>query len=143
MTIFEPDPRLAADTAGLGSLGLCRVLLMDDARYPWLILVPQKPGLVEIGDLDRADRIRLADETDLAAGALSRLYRPEKINIGALGNIVRQLHVHIVARFDGDPAWPGPVWGHSAALPYAPADLATRTGELRAALDIPPDTALA
>ena len=116
---------------------------MNDARYPWLILVPQKPGLVEIGDLDRADRIRLADETDLAAGALSRLYRPEKINIGALGNIVRQLHVHIVARFDGDPAWPGPVWGHSAALPYAPADLATRTGELRAALDIPPDTALA
>ncbi len=143
MTMFELDPRLAADTEELGSIGLCRVLLMCDARYPWLILVPEKPDLIEIGDLDRTGRTRLMDETDLAAGALSRLYTPEKINIGALGNIVRQLHVHVVARYDGDPAWPGPVWGHSAALPYSPVELAARASEIRAALDIPPATALA
>ena len=110
---------------------------MRDARYPWLILVPEMPGLVEIVDLDRDDRIRLMDETDTAAKALSRLFAPDKINTGALGNIVRQLHVHIVARNQGDPAWPGPVWGHSAAEDYSAAALNVRVAELREALNIP------
>lgn len=136
MTMFELDPRLSADTADIGALGLSRVLLMRDARYPWLILAPQQAGLVEVGDLDRDDRIRLMDEIETASGALLRLYTPEKINTGALGNIVRQLHIHIVARDTGDPAWPGPVWGHSPALPYTADALDARVSELRDALNI-------
>ena len=136
MTMFELDPVLAGDTADIGAPGLCRVLLMNDARYPWLILVPAQAGLVELGDLDRGDRIRLMDEIEAASGALTGLYRPEKINTGALGNIVRQLHIHIVARNTGDPAWPGPVWGHSAALPYAADALDKRVAEIQNALKI-------
>ena len=132
--MFELDPTLAKDTAEVASLPLSRVLLLRDARYPWLVLVPAKPGLVEISDLAREDRIRLSDETERAAAVLTQLYRPEKINIGALGNVVRQLHVHIVARNSGDPAWPGPVWGHSPAEPYEPEKLAARIREIAAAL---------
>ena len=133
---FELDGRLAADTEDIGTLALCRIRLMRDARYPWLILVPAKPALVEIGDLARDDRIRLMDETDLAAGTLARLYGPTKMNVAAIGNIVRQLHVHVVARTEGDPAWPGAVWGHSPAVPYAPDVLAARRAEIAAALGI-------
>jgi diadenosine tetraphosphate (Ap4A) HIT family hydrolase len=138
MTKFELDPRLAADTEDVGTLGLCRVMLMNDARYPWLILVPQQAGLIELGDLNRDDRICLMDEIEAASAALTRLYTPEKINTGALGNIVRQLHIHIVARNTGDPAWPGPVWGHSPALPYADDALKARVAQIRGALDINP-----
>jgi diadenosine tetraphosphate (Ap4A) HIT family hydrolase len=134
MTMFELDPHLATDTEEVGMLGLCRVLLMRDARYPWLILVPAKPCLVEISDLPPEDRAILMDEITVAGTTLSGLYQPDKINTGALGNIVRQLHVHIVARNTGDPAWPGPVWGHSAALDYDAETLATRMQELRRSL---------
>jgi len=134
MTTFELDPRLAADTEDLGMLGLCQVLLMRDARYPWLILVPAKPDLVEISDLGPEDRAILMDEVTVSGTTLAGLYRPEKINTGALGNIVRQLHVHIVARNTGDPAWPGPVWGHSAAEPYDVAALEVRIKEIRRSL---------
>lgn len=134
MATFELDSRLSADTEALGALALCRVLLMRDARYPWLILVPAKPALVEIADLARDDRIRLMDEIDLAAGTLARLYRPTKMNVAAIGNIVRQLHVHVVARTEGDPAWPGPVWGHSPAVPYTADRLEARRAEISAAL---------
>ena len=136
MTTFDLDPRLDADTASVGMLGLCRVLLMRDARYPWLILVPALPDLVEISDLSAADQSRLMTEIAAAGEALAGLYRPEKINTGALGNIVRQLHVHIVARNAGDPAWPGPVWGHSAAVAYDETALQTRLQEIKAALGI-------
>ncbi len=132
--MFVLDQRLAADTAEIDDLDLCRVLLLKDARYPWLILVPRKPGLVEVGDLSREDRIALSDETDRAANALLRLYAPDKINIAAIGNIVRQLHIHVVARTNGDPAWPGPVWGHSPAEPYQADALAARISEISAAL---------
>ena len=136
MTLFELDPVLAGDTADIGVLGLCRVLVIKDARYPWLILVPQQAGLVELGDLARDERIRLMDEIAAASAALTALYAPEKINTGALGNIVRQLHIHIVARSTGDPAWPGPVWGHSPALPYTADALDTRVADIRNALKI-------
>jgi len=129
--MFELDPRLIADTEDIGMLTLCRVLLMRDARYPWLILVPTKPGLVEIPNLNRDDRTMLADEIAAASVALTGLYAPEKINTGALGNIVRQLHIHIVARNTGDPAWPGPVWGHSAAQDYEPKALQRRITEVQ------------
>ena len=128
--MFELDPRLAEDTEPVTELPLSRLRLMRDNRYKWVVLVPARPGLREVHDLDRADRRRLMDEVTLTSRVLERLYAPDKINVGALGNIVSQLHVHVVARNEGDPAWPGPVWGHSAPEPHAPGDLA----EIRDAL---------
>ena len=107
---FALDPRLAADTLKVGDLPLSRVLLMNDARFPWLILVPRRGGLVEIVDLDCGERALLMEEIALAIEALRAFPQVDKINLGALGNIVRQLHVHVVARRIGDAAWPGPVW---------------------------------
>ena len=116
---FTLHPRLAADTVLVGDFELCRVLLMNDARYPWLILVPRRDALREVHHLRPADRIALMDESCRVAEAMQGLFTPDKLNIGVLGNIVPQLHVHHIARFTTDPAWPGPVWGHSPALPYA------------------------
>jgi diadenosine tetraphosphate (Ap4A) HIT family hydrolase len=116
--IFALDPRLAADTLPLCDLDLCRVLLMNDARYAWLILVPRLQGLEEIDQLDAAQRTRLLDEIARCSDVLRSCVAVDKINVGALGNIVRQLHVHVVARRIGDAAWPGPVWGHGRAQPY-------------------------
>ena len=115
---FELDTRLAADTSPVVSLPLCEVLLMNDARYPWLILVPRCNGLSEVTDLDAAARAQLWRETHTAACALRQVAPCDKINIGALGNIVQQLHVHVVARNQGDAAWPGPVWGYGCAERY-------------------------
>jgi diadenosine tetraphosphate (Ap4A) HIT family hydrolase len=115
---FSLDERLARDALAIGDLTLCRVLLMNDARWPWLILVPRREGLVELIDLDLAEQTQLIDEAGRAARFLKTHARADKINVGALGNIVRQLHLHVVARVVGDPAWPGPVWGHGAATPY-------------------------
>ena len=130
MTSFALDLRLAADTVPVADLPLCRTLLMNDARFPWLILVPAKRGLTELHALDAADARQVWDEIALAARALETLYAPEKINIGALGNIVRQLHIHVVARSTGDAAWPGPVWGAGTAEPYAPDAQAERRAAL-------------
>jgi diadenosine tetraphosphate (Ap4A) HIT family hydrolase len=115
---FALDPRLAADTCPVTSLPLCDVLLMDDARYPWLILVPRQTGLVEVADLDDADQVALWREVNRAAAALRGVAPCEKLNIAALGIVVRQMHVHVVARNQGDDAWPRPVWGHGKAEPY-------------------------
>jgi diadenosine tetraphosphate (Ap4A) HIT family hydrolase len=112
---FALDPRLAADTRPVASLPLCEVLLMDDARFAWLVLVPRRPGASEIADLDEADQATLWREVNQAAAALRAIAPCDKLNLGALGNIVRQLHVHVVARCEGDAAWPGPVWGHGSA----------------------------
>lgn len=117
---FELDPRLAKDTVSVADWQLCRVLLMDDAQFPWLVLVPRRAGLVEIDDLDEADRTRLMHEIQRAMKTLRGVVECDKINVGALGNIVRQLHVHVVARRRDDPAWPGPVWGHGPAHHYLP-----------------------
>jgi diadenosine tetraphosphate (Ap4A) HIT family hydrolase len=115
---FELDDRLARDTLVVGDLTLCRVLLMNDARWPWLILVPRRKGLVELTDLGPPDQAQLMDEAGRATQFLKSQARAEKINVGALGNIVRQLHLHVVARAIGDPAWPGPVWGYGTAMRY-------------------------
>jgi diadenosine tetraphosphate (Ap4A) HIT family hydrolase len=115
---FVLDDRLAADTRPVSSLPLCDVLLMDDARYAWLVLVPRRSSMVEVAELPDADQTTLWHEVNRAAAALRSVMPCEKINIGALGNIVRQLHVHVVARNEGDTAWPGPVWGHGKAEPY-------------------------
>jgi diadenosine tetraphosphate (Ap4A) HIT family hydrolase len=119
MPDFELHPRLVADTVRVTDWTLSRVLLMDDARYAWLVLVPRRPGAVELFDLDEPDRCVLIEEIARAAQILRAISHNSKINVGALGNLVPQLHVHVVARHPGDPAWPGPVWGHSAAEPFA------------------------
>lgn len=128
------DPRLAADTLPVAQLALCEVRLMNDARYPWLILVPRRADLVETTDLDDDAQCQLWREVAIAGAALRAGSPCDKLNIGALGNIVRQLHVHVIARRIGDAAWPGPVWGHGAAQPYAPARAAACITALAQAL---------
>lgn len=130
---FDLDPRLAHDTAFVADWQLCRVLLMDDARFPWLVLVPRRAGLIELDDLDESDHARLMHETRRAMETLRGMGECHKLNVGALGNIVRQLHVHVVARREGDAAWPGPVWGAGSRQPYAPADREALLAHLRAA----------
>ena len=125
---FELHPRLAADTSFIADWPLCRVLLMEDARYFWLVLVPRRDGVTEITDLSAEDRALLMEET-ARAGAIIK--GDAKLNIGALGNLVPQLHLHVVARHPGDPAWPGPVWGHSPAVPYDDAARAARIALVR------------
>jgi diadenosine tetraphosphate (Ap4A) HIT family hydrolase len=115
---FELDARLAADTHEVVSWPLCDVRLMDDARYAWLVLVPRQLEVSEVAQLCDEDQMTLWREVNQAAVALRSAARCEKINIGALGNIVQQLHVHVVARNSGDAAWPGPVWGHGKAAPF-------------------------
>ncbi len=131
---FPLDPRLAADTHPIGDLSLSQLLLMDDARFPWLILVPRIAGARELIDLDEADRRALLTEVTAAGRALESLLHPDKLNIAALGNIVPQLHVHLVARFHTDAAWPQPVWGHGARIPYDLSARHARIAELRGAL---------
>lgn len=131
---FLLDPRLDADTIPLGRLALSRVLLMNDARYPWLILVPERDGLAEIIDLPEADRVVLMGEISAASEVLKTLYGPDKLNVGALGNRVRQLHVHVLARFQSDEAWPGPVWGVGQAVAYPPHMAGVTADRIAAAL---------
>jgi diadenosine tetraphosphate (Ap4A) HIT family hydrolase len=104
------DPVLERDTRAIGDLSLCRVLLSRDANYPWLLLVPRRPGAVEIIDLDEADRAQLTGEIAAASRALKALTACDKLNIAAIGNVVAQLHIHVIARFHADAAWPKPVW---------------------------------
>ena len=137
MPDFELHPRLAADTRLVGDLPLCRVLLMDDARFPWLVLVPRVPGLVELTELADADAMRLIDETRRAARALQAHCAPHKLNLGALGNLVPQFHQHVVARFREDARWPQPVWGAGPAEPYADAMARARVDALRGLLGLP------
>ena len=110
------------------------MLLNNDARYTWLTMVPRRAGIVEIIDLNAADRRQLFDEILLVSEVLKADASPDKLNVGALGNMVRQLHVHIIARFASDPAWPGPVWGHSSAVPYPPHRLGIVSDRLSKAL---------
>lgn len=118
MAGFELDPRLAGDTLLVADGPLSQLRLMDDARFPWLVLVPRVPGAVEWLDLEGDQQRLLLAELNLAGRLLRGLGPVHKLNIGALGNVVRQLHVHVVARQEGDAAWPGPVWGAGARQPY-------------------------
>ncbi|WP_430390567.1 HIT domain-containing protein [Dyella sp. 20L07] len=131
---FSLDPRLQADTRHVLSLPLCEVLLMNDARFPWLVLVPRQAELVEICDLAADQQTALWQEVNRAAQALRTLQPFDKLNLGALGNIVRQLHVHVVGRREGDAAWPGPVWGNGRAQPYNDDAMASLVSQLRDAL---------
>jgi diadenosine tetraphosphate (Ap4A) HIT family hydrolase len=131
---FTLDARLAADTHSVGDLEFSRVLLMNDARFPWLILVPRRAGLRELIQLPRDEQHALLDEINRCAHVLHALEKPDKLNIAALGNVVAQLHVHLIARFTTDAAWPRPVWGCGEPAPYAAAALRMRLAALRSAL---------
>jgi diadenosine tetraphosphate (Ap4A) HIT family hydrolase len=115
---FELDARLARDTELVASLGLCQLRISKDARWPWFLLVPQRNAVSEVFELTPLDQALLTFETNMVAEALKRATGAEKINAAAIGNIVRQLHVHIVARSEGDPNWPGPIWGFGQSEPY-------------------------
>lgn len=118
MNGFALDPRLENDSLSIMVTGLCDLRLSRDARWPWLILVPRRADITEIFELTPLDQVLLAFETELVSSALKKITGATKINVGALGNIVRQLHVHVIARFEGDANWPGPVWGFGRADPY-------------------------
>ena len=115
---FRLASRLEAESHFLVDWMLCQVRLMDDARFPWLILVPRRAGLEEWTELGVEDSAQLAKEIGRAGQALALKFTPTKLNVGALGNIVRQMHVHVIARFKSDAAWPGPVWGQGSRIPY-------------------------
>ncbi len=133
-TRFALDPRLVADTHAIGELELSRLVLMDDVRFPWLILVPRIAGARELIDLDERDQHALLGEINLVGRALETMFKPDKLNVAALGNVVAQLHVHVIVRFSGDAAWPRPIWGCGERVAYAEAERASRIAGIRAAL---------
>ena len=131
---FRLDPRLAADTHPIGDLPLSRLLLMDDARFPWLVLVPRIAGARELIDLGDGDQRALLAEIAAVGRAFELLLKPDKLNIAALGNVVAQLHVHMIARYTTDAAWPQPVWGRGERAAYAVAARQARIEALRETL---------
>jgi diadenosine tetraphosphate (Ap4A) HIT family hydrolase len=132
---WQLHPQLADDTHPLAHWPLCEVRLMDDANHPWLILIPRIENATEIVDLNAAQQAALMQDIDRASRALQATVKPDKLNVAALGNMVPQLHVHIIARYREDIAWPRPVWGMATAQPYSPEHLIERVELLRGALD--------
>jgi diadenosine tetraphosphate (Ap4A) HIT family hydrolase len=118
--VFSLDPRLQRDTVLLGDFPLCRLLLSNDANYPWFILVPREASISEVFELSAPQQQQLWQETSALAQALAGSYSADKINIATLGNVVAQLHMHVIVRFKADVAWPAPVWGKVAAVAYEP-----------------------
>jgi len=138
-TGFETDPRLLENGFDVIDLPLSRVRLVDNRRVVWLVLVPRRPGLADLIDLAPADRLQLVAEEDAAARALLAETGCDKLNVAALGNTVRQLHVHVVARFKTDPAWPGAIWGRLPEEPFPSGEGAALAKRLAARLaDAPP-----
>lgn len=133
--MFKLDERLFKDTVVLGDFTLCRVLLMNDSRYPWLILVPRRAGISELFELNMAEQQQLWQETSYVGQVLKDVFQADKINIATLGNVVKQLHMHIVVRMQDDAAWPAPVWGNGAAQGYTGETLAAMRARLQAAFN--------
>ncbi len=132
--MFELDARLHNDTYFVCDLALSRVLLMNDSQFPWLILVPRKHNVSEIIELTEEEQIVLLKESALVSKAMQELFSPLKLNVAALGNVVRQLHVHHVARFDTDVAWPKPVWGNQPSKPYQEEQAKTLVAQIKTLL---------
>lgn len=132
--VFELDPRLAEDSVPVGALPLCQIRLHRDGRYPWLLLVPARAAVREIHELSADDRRRLIEEAAAVADAVQRALGADKMNVAALGNLVPQLHVHVIARFEHDDAWPGPIWGAHPPLSYFDDQRVRRLALLREAL---------
>lgn len=133
--MFKLDERLFKDTVVLGDFTLCRVLLMNDSRYPWLILVPRRAGISELFELEMAEQQQLWQETSYVGQVLKDVFQADKINIATLGNVVKQLHMHIVVRMQDDAAWPAPVWGNGAAQGYTDEALAAMRARLQVAFN--------
>lgn len=133
---FVLHPQLVKDTLMVGELGLCCLRLMNDASYPWLVLVPRVADMRELVDLDEAQQLVLMRDIAAVSRALQACFLPDKLNVAALGNMVPQLHVHVIARYASDAAWPAPVWGRAPAVAYAEDALAERIANLRAALEL-------
>ena len=131
---WQLHPQLAEDTHPVAHFALSELRLMDDANHPWLILIPRVADAVEVIDLDEKQQAELMREIAAASRALQALFKPHKLNVAALGNLVPQLHVHVIARFQDDIAWPRPVWGTASAKAYTPEALVARIEQLQAAL---------
>ncbi|MET0232122.1 MAG: HIT domain-containing protein [Rhodanobacteraceae bacterium] len=131
---FVLDARLAADTHLIGDLPLSQLRLFDDARFAWFVLVPRIAGARELIDLDESDQRTLLAEVNRLGRVLESELRPDKLNVAALGNVVPQLHVHVIARFANDAAWPHPVWGHGERIAHSPGERDARIAMLRDAL---------
>jgi len=129
--MFVLDPRLQQDTLSIGQLAVSELLLMNDARYPWCILVPRQKNASEIFHLSAAQQAQWWQETSLVAQRMQQHFRADKMNIATLGNSVSQLHMHVIARSRGDDAWPAPVWGKHPAIAYTTAQVQERLGALR------------
>jgi len=134
--LFTLHPRLEQDCLAIGCFDLCRLLLMNDCQYPWFVLVPELPGIREIFQLAKPERLLLSEESNYLAEQLARLYGADKMNIAAIGNVVPQLHVHHIVRFENDLAWPKPVWGFAEAVPYPAEQLDAVLPKLREALPL-------
>lgn len=117
--MFELHPQLAADGIVIGDFPLSRLLLLNDSQYPWFVLVPRRQGITEMFELSEADQLQLHQEVMTLGRGLKHAFAADKMNIAALGNMVSQLHVHIIVRYRDDPAWPAPIWGKSPAVPYS------------------------
>jgi len=133
--MYALHPQLAKDTHKIGEYELSDVLLMNDARYPWVILVPRRVNMRELHQLDEAEQQQLVRESSFTAKAMTELFSAHKMNVAALGNMVEQLHLHHVARFTTDAAWPKPVWGIGDAEPYSEVAANVMLSQLRRALD--------
>jgi diadenosine tetraphosphate (Ap4A) HIT family hydrolase len=121
---FQLHPRLRQDCIEIGRFELCQLLMMNDSQYPWFILVPEKAGLREIYQLAKQERELLLEESSYLAENLATLYKADKMNIASIGNMVPQLHIHHIVRYQTDKAWPAPVWGKFDAIPYTPRQIA-------------------
>lgn len=132
--MFVLDERLQQDSLLLGDLPLCRLLLSNDSRYPWFILVPRRQDISELFQLDGNDQGRLWEETTLLSEVLKDAFKADKINVATLGNVVSQLHMHVIVRYRGDDAWPAPVWGRHPAIPYKEQQVAAIRERLRAVM---------
>ncbi len=132
--MFQLDPRLENDTVKIGELALCDLLLATDANYPWVILVPRQANITELYQLSEDDQLQLMREISAVSRRMTTHFLAHKINVAALGNVVAQLHVHIIARYDTDPAWPGPIWGKVDAIAYPEDELESTVNSLKALL---------
>ena len=130
---FALHPTLARDGIVTGQFPLCRVLLINDANYPWFVLVPEREGIANLCDLDALDHATLWEESHAFGEGILRIFAGGRLNVAALGNMVPQLHVHHIVRYESDPAWPGPVWGRFPMRPYEKDALQDRLRILRQA----------
>ena len=134
--MFELHPVLEKDSVLIARLRLCQVRLINDCTYPWVLLIPEREGLTEIHQLCAEDRTCLADESSFLSCTLAKLFHADKMNIAAIGNLVPQLHVHHVVRYQTDPAWPAPIWGKFPLKPYSATALEEITGKISVALQL-------